>query len=80
MESEGEHETIDFMKLSPLSLRIGIKLGWSWNTMKRDMERFCSEEVGELIERLIVDEFSEPMLDLCDAICDSTVIERGLTQ
>lgn len=80
MESEGEHKTMDFMKLSPLSLRIGIKLSWSWNTMKRDMERFCSEEVGELIERLVVDEFSEPMLDLCDAICDSTVIERGLTQ
>jgi len=80
MESKGEHETIDFMKLAPLSLRIGIKLGWSWNTMKRDMERFCSEEVGELIERLVVDEFSEPMLDLCDAICDITVIKRGLTQ
>ena len=48
--------------------------------MKRDMERFCSEEVGELVERLVVDEFSEPMLDLCDAICDSTVIEKGLTQ
>jgi hypothetical protein len=68
MESEGEHKTIDFMKLSPLSLKIGIKLGWSWNTMKRDMERFCSEEVGELIERLVVDELSEPMLDLCDDI------------
>jgi len=80
MESEGEHKTIDFMKLSPLSLRIRIKLGWSWNTMKRVMERFCSEEAGELIERLVVDAFSEPMLDLCDVICDSTVIERGLTQ
>jgi len=80
MESEGEHETIDFMKLSPLSIHISVKLGWSWNIMKRDMERFCSEEVGELIERLVVDAFSEPMLDLCDAICDSTVIERDLTQ
>jgi len=48
--------------------------------MKRVMERFCSEEAGELIERLVVDAFSEPMLDLCDVICDSTVIERGLTQ
>jgi len=71
---------MNFISLTPLSLTIGIKLGWSWNTMKRDMERFCSEEAGELIERLVVDEFSEPMLDLCDAICDSTVIERGLTQ
>ena len=79
MESEGEHETMSFMKLSPLSLKIGIKLGWSWNTMKRDIERFCSEEAGELIERLVVDEFSEPILDLHDAICGSTVIERDLT-
>jgi len=76
MEFEEEHETIDFMILTPLSLKIGIKLGWSWNTMKRDMKRFCSEEAGELIERLVVDEFSEPMLDLCYAICDSTVIEK----
>jgi len=64
MESEGESESMNFMKLAPLSLTIGIKLGWSWNTMKRDMERFCSEEAGGLIERLVVDEFSEPVLDL----------------
>jgi len=66
---------MNFMKLAPLSLRIGIKLGWSWNTMKRDMKRFCSEEAGELIERLVVDEFSEPMLDLCYAICSDQVLD-----
>jgi len=80
MEFKDEYETMNFIRLTPLSLRISVKLGWSWNTMKRDMERFCSKEAGELIERLVVDEFSEPILDLCDAICDSTVIERGLTQ
>jgi len=80
MEFKDEHETMNFISLTPLSLRISVKLGWSWNTMQRDLKSFCSEEAGELIERLVVDEFSEPMLDLCDAICDSTVIERGLTQ
>jgi len=80
MESEEERKGINFINLTPLSLRISLKLGWSWNTMKRDMEHFCSEEAGGLVERLVVDEFSEPILDLCDSICDNTVIERGLTQ
>ena len=43
--------------------------------MKRDMERFCSEEAGKLVEQLVVDEFSEAILDLCDVVCDNTIVE-----
>lgn len=69
---------MNFINLTPLSLRISLKLGWSWNTMKRDMERFCSKEAGKSIEQLVVDEFSEAILDLCDAVGDNTIIKKGL--
>ena len=74
MESEGEHKSMNFIN-PPLSLRISVKLGWTWDTMQRDMERFCSEEAGKLVEQLVVDEFSEAILDLCDVVCDNTIVE-----
>lgn len=68
MAPEMEHDTVNFTSLAPLSLTIGVKLGWSWNTMQRDLMRFCGKEAGRSVEHLVLDELSEPMLDLCDDI------------
>ena len=65
-------------RMMSLSLRISVKLGWTWNTIQRDLKRFCSEDAGKSIERLVVDEFSEVILDLCNAVEDNTIIKRGL--
>jgi len=49
-----------------------------FNAIQRDLRRFCSEDAGKSIERLVVDEFFDPILDLCDAVGDNTIIKKGL--
>jgi hypothetical protein len=68
MAPEREHDTVNFTSLAPLSLRMHVKMGWSFHTIQRDIKQFCGEETVKLVERLVIDELSEPILFLCNNI------------